>query len=94
MNLVRDPCIPWKACPITYKTFRCLFNKRTCPDLAGVEIIAPEEKLPSLLYANISRTDIDDRLISMIDFSIVEKECPRGEKGIRATVYLAAQNNT
>ena len=90
MDFVRDQSVTWihSSYPVTYKTFRCLFNKKTCPDLAGVEIIKPEEEMHSWACANISPTDVDDRLISMIDFSIVEKEYPRGEKGIKATVYL------
>lgn len=91
MDFVRDQSVTclYSGYSVTYKTFRCLFNKRTCLDLAGIEIIAPEEKMHFWTCANISRTDFDDRLISMINFSIVEKEYPRGEKGIKATVYLA-----
>ena len=89
MYSVEDAGAYRREYPITYKTFRCLFNKNTCPDLAGVEIIAPEKEMHSWSYTNIGRVDIDDRLISMIDFSIAEKEYPRGEKGIKATVYLA-----
>ena len=89
MDFIEDAGAYRREYPTTYRTFRCLFNKNTCPDLAGVEIIAPEKETHSWSYTNIGRMDIDDRLISMIDFSIVEKEYPRGEKGIKATVYLA-----
>lgn len=89
MDFVGDASAYCREHPITYKTFRCLFNKNTCPDLAGVEIIAPEKETHSWSYTNLGRIDIDDRLISMIDFSIVEKEYPHGAKGIKATVYLA-----
>lgn len=93
MYYVKEPRSGWtKLYPVTYKTFRCLFNKKTCPDLYCVEIHIPEEQMCGLIYANKSPTDIDDRLISMIDFSIVEKEYPRREKGIKATVYLAEKN--
>ena len=89
MDFIEDIGAYRREYPITYKTFRCLFNENTCPDLAGVEIIAPEKETHSWSYTNLGRIDIDDRLISMIDFSIVEKEYPHGEKGIKATVYLA-----
>lgn len=89
MDFVEDTGSYWREYPITYRTFRCLFNKNTCSDLASVEIIAPEKETHSWSCTNIGRIDIDDRLISMIDFSIVKKECPRGGKGIKATVYLA-----
>lgn len=88
MDFIEDAGAYRRGYPITYKTFRCLFNKNTCPDLAGVEIIAPEKETHSWSYTNIGRIDIDDRLISMIDFSIVEREYPHGAKGIKATVYL------
>lgn len=90
MDFVKDVGAFWKKYPITYKTFRCLFNKDTCSDLYGVEVIVPEKETHYWSCTNIGRMSIDDRLISMIDFSIVEtQEYPRGEKRIKATVYLA-----
>jgi len=90
MDFVEDTGAYRREYPITYKTFRCLFNKNTCPDLAGVEIIVPEKETHSWSCTNTGRmVDFDDRLISIIDFSIVEKEYPRGGNGIKATVYLA-----
>lgn len=91
MDFVEDVGAYRREYPITYRTFRCLFNKNTCFDLYGVKIIAPEKETPYWSGTNIGRMDIDDRLISMIDFSIVEQEYkyPRGKIGIKATVYLA-----